>query len=143
MRQRFTVAKLLDYLLIEALPGHYSVHACVHDWVWGYLNGEFQMKLFCLAIECVAQNVKKESEPEFWLVNGRLIHHALRIDYCQRRGDVNWEDIDTDSLYNIAYLDNMMGRLTKAEKMYMRALKGKGKAWGAEHISTLNTVNNS
>ena len=79
---------------------------------------------FCLAIECVAQNVKKESEPEFWLLNGRLIHHALRIDYCQRRGDVDWEDIDTDSLYSIAYLDNMMGRLAETEKMYMRALEG-------------------
>jgi hypothetical protein len=48
------MAKLHDYSLVEALPGHYSVHACVHDWVWGYLNGEFQMELFCLAIQCVA-----------------------------------------------------------------------------------------
>ena len=26
--------------------------------------------------------------------------------------------------------------------MYMQALKGKEKAWGAEHTLTLNTVNN-
>ena len=28
------------------------------------------------------------------------------------------------------------------EDMYMRALKGKEKVWGAEHTSTLDTVNN-
>lgn len=71
------MAKLHDYSLVEGLPGHYSVHACMHDWVSGYLNREFQIELFCLAIECVAQNVKKEFKPEFWLVNSRLIHHAL------------------------------------------------------------------
>jgi tetratricopeptide (TPR) repeat protein len=34
------------------------------------------------------------------------------------------------------------GRLDKAEKMYQRALQGKEKAWGPEHTSTLDTVNN-
>ena len=32
--------------------------------------------------------------------------------------------------------------MAEAEAMYMRALKGYEKAWGAEHTSTLNTVNN-
>ena len=32
--------------------------------------------------------------------------------------------------------------MAEAEAIYMRALKGKKKAWGTEHISTLNTVNN-
>jgi tetratricopeptide (TPR) repeat protein len=30
----------------------------------------------------------------------------------------------------------------EAEKMYMRALEGYEKAWGAKHTSTLDTVNN-
>ena len=30
----------------------------------------------------------------------------------------------------------------EAEAMYMRALDGKEKSWGAEHTSTLDTVNN-
>jgi tetratricopeptide (TPR) repeat protein len=34
------------------------------------------------------------------------------------------------------------GKLKEAEEMYMRALKGKEKALGVEHISTLFTVNN-
>lgn len=28
------MATLHGYSLIEAMPGHYSLHACVHDWVW-------------------------------------------------------------------------------------------------------------
>ena len=32
--------------------------------------------------------------------------------------------------------------MAEAEEMYMRALRGKEKAWGLEHTSTLNTVNN-
>jgi tetratricopeptide (TPR) repeat protein len=35
-----------------------------------------------------------------------------------------------------------LGRLDEAEKMYQRALQGKEKAWGPEHTSTLDTVNN-
>ncbi|KAF2786019.1 hypothetical protein K505DRAFT_193517, partial [Melanomma pulvis-pyrius CBS 109.77] len=34
------------------------------------------------------------------------------------------------------------GKLVEAEKMYQRALQGKEKAWGPEHTSTLDTVNN-
>jgi tetratricopeptide (TPR) repeat protein len=32
--------------------------------------------------------------------------------------------------------------LVKAEQMYQRALQGYEKAWGPEHTSTLDTVNN-
>ncbi len=32
--------------------------------------------------------------------------------------------------------------MDEAEKMYQRALQGQEKAWGPEHTSTLNTVNN-
>ena len=39
-------------------------------------------------------------------------------------------------------MDSIIGRLKEAEAMYIRALKGYEKAWGAEHISTLDTVNN-
>jgi len=34
------------------------------------------------------------------------------------------------------------GKMAEAEKMYERALDGKEKAWGPEHTSTLDTVNN-
>ncbi|KAH0535978.1 hypothetical protein FGG08_007115, partial [Glutinoglossum americanum] len=34
------------------------------------------------------------------------------------------------------------GKLDEAEEMYQRALQGKEKAWGPDHTSTLDTVNN-
>jgi len=34
------------------------------------------------------------------------------------------------------------GKLVEAEQMYQRALQGYEKAWGPEHTSTLDTVNN-
>ena len=47
-----------------------------------------------------------------------------------------------EDMYQIGYLDSIIGRLKEAEAMYLRALKGYEKAWGAEHTSTLDTVNN-
>jgi tetratricopeptide (TPR) repeat protein len=40
----------------------------------------------------------------------------------------------------ILYKDQ--GKLDEAEKMYQRALQGFEKAWGPDHTSTLNIVNN-
>src|SRR2546421_2814509 len=45
-------------------------------------------------------------------------------------------------LYHIAYLCDQIDMNAEAETMYLRALQGKEKAWGAEHTSTLDTVNN-
>ncbi|KAI4227193.1 MAG: hypothetical protein L6R40_008222 [Gallowayella cf. fulva] len=135
------MATLHSYSLIEAMPGHYSLHACVHDWILGYLISKFDMALFGLAMHCIAQNVAWESMPEYWVINSRLNHHALRIDHCQQREVVDWNDINEEDMHCIGYLDNMIGRLKEAEAMYMRALKGYEKAWGAEHTSTLDTVN--
>ena len=93
-------------------------------------------------MHCIARNVAWESTPEYWLVNSRLNHHALRIEHCHQREVVDWNAVDMNDIFNIDYLSNMMGRLKEAKEMYMRALKGKEKAWGAKHTSTLDTVNN-
>jgi Tfp pilus assembly protein PilF len=45
-------------------------------------------------------------------------------------------------LHSLGYLFADQGRLHEAEAMYDRALEGKKKAWGREHTSTLDTVNN-
>jgi tetratricopeptide (TPR) repeat protein len=44
--------------------------------------------------------------------------------------------------FNLGYLFNGQGKLVEAEQMYERALQGKEKAWGPEHMSTLSMVNN-
>ncbi|KAL9035319.1 MAG: hypothetical protein Q9214_006638, partial [Letrouitia sp. 1 TL-2023] len=136
------MATLHSYSLIEAMPGHYSLHTCVHDWILGYLISKFDMALFGLATHCVARSVVWDSTAEYWVVNSRLNHHALRIEHCQEREVIDWNVIDIEDMHRIGFLDSMMGRLKEAEEMLLRALKGYEKAWGAEHTSTLNTVNN-
>jgi tetratricopeptide (TPR) repeat protein len=44
--------------------------------------------------------------------------------------------------FNLGYLFNDQSKLALAEQMYERALRGYEKALGAEHTSTLQTVNN-
>jgi len=50
--------------------------------------------------------------------------------------DVTWE------CHRLGILYADQGKLVKAEQMYQRALQGYEKAWGLEHTSTLDTVNN-
>ena len=57
------MATLHSYSLIEAMPGHYSLHACVHDWVLKYLIGKIDIALFGLAIHCATQNVARDFSP--------------------------------------------------------------------------------
>ena len=109
------MATLHSYSLIEAVPGLYSLHTCVHDWVLKYLIGKIDIALFGLAIYYIAQNVALESTPEYWLVNSRLNHHALRIEYCQQKEVVDWNVIEIEDIYRIDYLDSMIGRLKEAE----------------------------
>ena len=148
---------------IKLPPGHHSLHTCVHDWVMVHFIGEFDMTLFYLAIHCIAQNVASDSEPEFWLMNGRLNHHLLRTEHCMRRGVADWYDMGLDDIHTIWHLDYMMGRcqharalkeyekvngavhsgkMQEAEETYVRTLEGKEKAYGAEHTSALATVSN-
>ncbi|KAI4276069.1 MAG: hypothetical protein LQ337_002737 [Flavoplaca oasis] len=136
------MATLHSYSLIEAMPGHYSLHACVHDWVLKYLIGKFDIALFGLAMHCVAQNVAREFTPKYWLTNSRLNHHALRIEQCHQREDGDWDVVDMEDVFKIGYLYYNIGRLKEAEAMYMRALEGKEKVGLTEHTSTLSTVNN-
>jgi hypothetical protein len=47
-----------------------------------------------------------------------------------------------DTVDNLGLLYADQGRLLEAEQTYQQALQGYEKAWGPEHTSTLNTVNN-
>ena len=46
------------------------------------------------------------------------------------------------SLYMLGSICADQDKLDKAEQIYQRALQGYEKAWGPEHTSTLDTVNN-
>ncbi|CAH0028564.1 unnamed protein product [Clonostachys rhizophaga] len=46
------------------------------------------------------------------------------------------------AFFNLGLLYSDQGKMQEAEEMYLRALRGKEKAWGPDHTSTLDTVNN-
>jgi tetratricopeptide (TPR) repeat protein len=147
-KPRFNKAmgKLQEYSLVEvevdAQPGQYGLHTCVHDWALEYLNREVDGELYGLAVHCVAASMKLETEAEFWIMNRRLVQHVIRLENERIRRSVDWNTVKVRDIYCIAYLNNTVGKLAEAEALYQRALDGYEKARGPEHQSTLDTANN-
>jgi tetratricopeptide (TPR) repeat protein len=94
-----------------------------------------------LALECVSGHLPGNNQHNPAVIERRLMRHVGR----------SWEfivDGRVDSsgrelhLHRFGSTFKNQGRFNEAEKMYQRALQGYEKAWGLEHTSTLNTVNN-
>jgi tetratricopeptide (TPR) repeat protein len=143
-RARFSdaMSKLHDYSLVEARAESYSLHPCVHDWTLSWLNREFDEELWRLAVQCIARSVKWDTEAEYWVVNRRVLQHVYRLEHDQFRALIDWRRVDPGDLSCIAHLYSQSDINVAAEQMYVRALQGYEKAWGGEHTSTLDTVNN-
>ena len=143
-RARFNraISTLHNYSLLEVSEGRYSLHTCVHDWTLEYLNHEFDGETCGIAIHCVAANVNWITEAEYWVRNRRVLPHARRFEHVRLTSAINWNGIDPRDLNLLAGLYQQNDINAEAEAMYVRALRGKEKAWGLEHTSTLDTVNN-
>ncbi|KAF1829960.1 hypothetical protein BDW02DRAFT_124922 [Decorospora gaudefroyi] len=130
----------------EGTDSH-SMHSVLHRWC-GYLaeDGE-RHELGCLAAGLVALSVPSESDVEFWRKRKRIMAHGLRVSgWTVGAGGLSEEravgtSIQPGSFYNLGYLLGDEDR-QRAVQMYQRALDGYEKAWGPEHTSTLDTVNN-
>jgi len=141
-RFNYAMSLLHDYSLVEIQAGNYSLHTCVHDWTMGFLNRIIDDKLCHLAIRCIGLSVQYDTEAEYWVVNRRLAQHVQRLGHDRIKASIDWSSIEMTDLYRIAYLCKQIDMNAEAEAMYLRALQGFEKAWGAEHTSTLDTVNN-
>jgi tetratricopeptide (TPR) repeat protein len=144
MRFNRTMSKLYDYSLIEKeiITGSYSLHTCVHDWTLEYLNRGLDDKICQIAVHCVAESVKWETEKDYWVINRRLVRHAQRLKYNRIQRSISWSSIDMKDLFCIGYLYSQLDMKAEAEEMYIWALRGYEEALGPEHTSTLDTVNN-
>ena len=142
VRFNYAMSKLHDYSLVEVRSGSYSLHTCVHDWTIEFLNRRFEQKLYRLAVRCIGQSVEQETEAEYWVKNRRLLQHIERLEHDSIKDSINWNDTELTDLVSIANLCNQFNMNTKAEAIYLRALQGFEKVLGAEHMSTLDTVNN-
>ncbi len=140
------IKKLLAYSLVESHQDteSYSIHPVVHDWCLESIS-RGKLELMILATRTVGFAAPGQTEPEYWLMQQRLLPHVNRC--IQQLSTVNVpsatedQDID-DAFHNLGDLYADQGKMAEAEKMYQRALEGYEKAWGPEHTSTLDTVNN-
>jgi tetratricopeptide (TPR) repeat protein len=121
--------------------GGYSIHACVHSWTIHALNKHLDKALAKFAITAVGQHVPGQTAEEPWITQRRLIPHAERCSQYVLEVDETQINVG-DCLHNIADLLSDYGKMQGAEEMYLRTLQGYETAWGASHMSTLNTVNN-
>ncbi|KZL70068.1 NB-ARC and TPR domain protein [Colletotrichum tofieldiae] len=137
---------LCEHGLVEADPPTkkpgvgslgYSVHGCVHTWMIHILNTGVDEEMAWTAMICVASHIPRDNEHNYWLVQQRLLQHA---DQCVT--DTATEEEKAWVFYKLGILYASQDRLRDAETMYKRALQGYEKAWGLDHTSTLNTVNN-
>jgi tetratricopeptide (TPR) repeat protein len=144
------VTVLCDYGLIEvdnSSKGQvvesqgYSMHSCVHAWTVHVVNQEWDVDMAEVAMECIGRHVPENNAQHSWLTQRRLLRHLARCWGFIVNGRLD-EDGKDWILYNFGYVCSNQGQFDKAEKMYLRALQGKEKAWGPDHTSTLNTVHN-
>ncbi|PMD18044.1 HET-domain-containing protein [Hyaloscypha hepaticicola] len=119
----------------------YSIHGCVHLWTIHVLNQKWDYSLARLALKAVALHAPSKQAKRPWLTQRRLLQHAARCFYIVSNGLVP-DDVMTETYFSLGYLFNDQSKLVEAELMCQRALQGYEKAWGPEHTSTLDTVNN-
>jgi len=143
-RVRFNraISTLHNYSLLEVSAERYSLHTCEHDWTLEYLNAEFDQERCRIAIHCITANVSGESEAEYWVRNRRVLPHTRRFKHNRMKAAIDWSGIEPGDLHVLALLYRQNDMNAEAEEMYRRALDGYEKAWGPEHTSTLDTVNN-
>ncbi|KAK5399987.1 hypothetical protein LTR06_011353 [Exophiala xenobiotica] len=143
-----TMRKLTDYCFLEVQTSvaSWSMHTCVRDWTLATLNQVVDEKQYWYAFDCVGTSVEHEDFDflgHFRLTD--LTAHAIRLGYISdHRGDV-MKSLDHERLgkaYLIAQLLTQQVQHIAAEQMYILTLAGYEKALGADHTSTLETVNN-
>jgi tetratricopeptide (TPR) repeat protein len=140
---------LSRYSLAEGREGtdSHSMHSVLHRWC-GYLaEDEERQELGCLAAGLVALGVPLESDAEFLKKQKRIMAHGICVSEWIEVGGGSEKRRAVGVLptpghfHSLGYLLYTEDR-QRAVQMYQRALQGKEKAWGPEHTSTLDTVNN-
>ena len=142
--------KLCDHALIHSwmTSGGYGMHHCVHTWTAHVLNDRMEDSRINLALNCVGCTVPVTPEAGDSVLQQRLLPHANRCMYLLsiksqfEAAPSIMISYDLGAFHNLGVLYSDQGKLAEAEEMYVRALKGKEKAWGPDHMSTLDTVNN-
>ena len=143
------VRVLLSYSLVETQldSSAYSMHPVVHEWCFHTMT-ENKLEVALLAIMVVGSACPLRTEPEYWLLERRLLLHCERILQWLQSDLHRGQDYEgsmkslSRSFDKLGSLCLDQGKLKEAEEMYQRALRGYEKALGLEHTFTLAIVNN-
>jgi len=151
---------LRNYSLVEDVKdlASYATHPVVHRWAYYFQGKDSRVQLAQLAVIVFGWAVPHNSLREYSTIQRRLLPHAqacsrwVLMDETRRSRShdrVNMEIkvaeerfVMLDAICRLGILYADQSKLGEAEKMYQRALQGYEKALGAEHTSTLATVNN-
>ena len=128
-------------LVIANVDEGFSIHPVVHEWcLHNIVLLKAKEHLCAQAIFMVAERVTFSKGKDELMVARRLVPHARTVARRHLRLEAK-EDLAVH-LHSIAYLLSDWESSKEVEEIYVRALRGYEKAWGADHTSTLDIVNN-
>jgi tetratricopeptide (TPR) repeat protein len=138
-----SVGVLAQYSLINNTEerSSFSIHAVVHEWsLHNIFEDQAKERLCIQAIRMVVESITSSKDPGDLQAARKLLPHArmAATRYNKMKGVANIEL----ELLKIAYFMQDWESSQEVEGLYLRALKGYAEAWGPNHISTLETVNN-
>ena len=149
MRFESVMRTLVDCCLVvevQATTQSYSIHSCMQDRTLAELNKATDHQVCWYAFNRVAAGIDEVDWKSLeQLSYARLIRHAVRLTHHRFREDALLDGSISDHLSDAVWIAELLGQqvqLAAAEQMYERALAGKEEALGAEHSSTLDTLNN-
>ena len=124
----------------------FSVHSVLHRWCF-YNSDKRKIQMALLAILVVASAAPMESDIDYTLLQRRLLSHcncvlSLLHENLTKNMCKSLELSMISACHCLGKLYSDQDKLAEAEAMYLWALAGKEKAWGRDHTSTLDTVNN-
>ncbi len=143
------IGLLLDYSFIDAKTGSssFSMHSVLHHWCFHTFE-EDKATMSWLALIIVASAVPSETVLRYSLIQRRLLPHCDHVySMLQRHLREAFKNREylpslSGACHQLGNLYKNQGKMKEAEDVYLRALTGYEKAWGPEHTSTLDTVNN-
>ncbi|ETS85275.1 hypothetical protein PFICI_03300 [Pestalotiopsis fici W106-1] len=115
----------------------YRIHNSLHDWIAQTLLSNADGRLSPLALKCIAANITTQNNFDSWLLQRRLLSHAIRAYASLREDndDLNW------ALHRIGVLYAYHDRQKEAEAIFMRVIQGYEKILGPDHAETFDVVN--
>ncbi|KAH0195727.1 hypothetical protein KCU99_g9886, partial [Aureobasidium melanogenum] len=151
MKFNRVISLLRRFSLIEASgprSGSYAIHTVLHTWCRHLSSNDEQKIMLLLVMKIVAQALPLRSETAYWKLQRRLLPHGLHILANlgalqeQRYQDSSTEDdMPAWIWHDFGNLFFAQVKLAEADMTWKRALVGYEKALGAEHRSTLLTIN--